>query len=147
MKCKPWIRHFQPPKFQCFRSQCGLHGLRPLETLYDTSLRAWILKKAISLEMFSLARKLQSRLTFSFLTFRNSPKEGLGGWLAWNLHSHVTISIPKGDLALFLIVEPLGFRTFCGTLRRSETCYDNFCCFLQVIKRHKNNLMSYFKVL
>ena len=30
VKCKPWIRHFQPPKFQCFSSQCGLHGLRPL---------------------------------------------------------------------------------------------------------------------
>ena len=27
MKCKPWIRHFQPQKFQCFSSQFGLHGL------------------------------------------------------------------------------------------------------------------------
>ena len=31
MKCKPWIRHFQPPKFQCFSSQFALHGLRALE--------------------------------------------------------------------------------------------------------------------
>ena len=30
MKCKPCIRHFQPPKFQCFSSQCGLHGCAPL---------------------------------------------------------------------------------------------------------------------
>ena len=30
MKCQPWIRHF-PPKFQCFSSQCALHGLRVLE--------------------------------------------------------------------------------------------------------------------
>ena len=28
MKCKPWIRHFSPPKFQCFSSQFALHGLR-----------------------------------------------------------------------------------------------------------------------
>ena len=28
MKCKPWIRHFQPRKFQCFSSQFALHGLR-----------------------------------------------------------------------------------------------------------------------
>ena len=31
MKCKPWIRHFQPPKFQCFSSQCALHGLHALD--------------------------------------------------------------------------------------------------------------------
>ena len=31
MKCKPWIRHFSPPKFQCFSSQFALHGLRALE--------------------------------------------------------------------------------------------------------------------
>ena len=31
MKCKPWIRHFPPPEFQCFSSQCALHGLRALE--------------------------------------------------------------------------------------------------------------------
>ena len=31
MKCKPWIRHFQPRKFQCFSSQFALHGLRALE--------------------------------------------------------------------------------------------------------------------
>ena len=31
MKCKPWIRHFQPRKLQCFRSQFALHGLRNLE--------------------------------------------------------------------------------------------------------------------
>ena len=31
MKCKPWIRHFQPRKFQCFSSQFGLHGLRALD--------------------------------------------------------------------------------------------------------------------
>ena len=27
MKCKLWIRPFQLPKFQCFSSQCALHGL------------------------------------------------------------------------------------------------------------------------
>ena len=31
MKCKPWIRHFQPRRFQCFSSQFALHGLRALE--------------------------------------------------------------------------------------------------------------------
>ena len=31
MKCKPWIRHFSPPKFQCVSSQFALHGLRALE--------------------------------------------------------------------------------------------------------------------
>ena len=31
VKCKPWIRHFSPPKFQCFSSQFALHGLRALE--------------------------------------------------------------------------------------------------------------------
>ena len=31
MKCKPWIRHFSPPKFHCFSSQFALHGLRALE--------------------------------------------------------------------------------------------------------------------
>ena len=31
MKCKPWIRHFQPPKFKCLSSQCALHGLRALQ--------------------------------------------------------------------------------------------------------------------
>ena len=31
MKCKPWIRHFLHPKFECFSSQCALHGLRALE--------------------------------------------------------------------------------------------------------------------
>ena len=31
MKCKPWMRHFQPPKFQCFSSPFALHGLRGLE--------------------------------------------------------------------------------------------------------------------
>ena len=31
MKCKPWIRHFQPRKFQCFSSQFALQGLRALE--------------------------------------------------------------------------------------------------------------------
>ena len=31
MKCKPCIRHFQPPKFRCFSSQCALHGLCALE--------------------------------------------------------------------------------------------------------------------
>ena len=31
MKCKPWIRHFSPPEFQCFSSQFALHGLRALE--------------------------------------------------------------------------------------------------------------------
>ena len=43
MKCKPWIRHFSPPKFQCFSSQFGLHGLRALEktpTLHRTE--TWV---------------------------------------------------------------------------------------------------------
>ena len=31
VKCKPWIRHFQPRKIQCFSSQFALHGLRFLE--------------------------------------------------------------------------------------------------------------------
>ena len=31
MKCKPWIRHFQPRKLQCFSSQFALHGLRALD--------------------------------------------------------------------------------------------------------------------
>ena len=31
MKCKPWIRHFQPGKFQRFSSQFALHGLRALD--------------------------------------------------------------------------------------------------------------------
>ena len=31
VKCKPWIRHFQPRKFQCFSSQFALHGLCALE--------------------------------------------------------------------------------------------------------------------
>ena len=34
MKCKPWIRHFQPRKFQCFSSQFALHGLRALDKLF-----------------------------------------------------------------------------------------------------------------
>ena len=33
MKCKPSIRHFQPPKFQCFSSQFALHGLRAVEKI------------------------------------------------------------------------------------------------------------------
>ena len=35
MKCKPWIRHFSPPKFQCFSSQFALHGLCALEIWLD----------------------------------------------------------------------------------------------------------------
>ena len=31
MKCKPWIRHFSPPKFHCFRTQFAFHGLRALD--------------------------------------------------------------------------------------------------------------------
>ena len=31
MKCKPWMRHIQPPKVQCFGSQCALHGVPALE--------------------------------------------------------------------------------------------------------------------
>ena len=37
MKCKPWIRHFSPPKFQCFSSQFALHGLRALEWSMQTT--------------------------------------------------------------------------------------------------------------
>ena len=37
MKCKPWIRHFSPPKFQCFSSQFALHGLRALEEKKEKS--------------------------------------------------------------------------------------------------------------
>ena len=37
MKCKPWIRHFSPPKFQCFSSQSALHGLRALEKRQNSS--------------------------------------------------------------------------------------------------------------
>ena len=31
MKCKPWIRHFQPRNFQCFSSRFAFHGLRALD--------------------------------------------------------------------------------------------------------------------
>ena len=43
MKCKPWIRHSQPPKFQHFSSQCALHGLRTLELILDffQTLQTW----------------------------------------------------------------------------------------------------------
>ena len=42
MKCKPWIRHFQPQKFQCFSStQFALHGLRALEKSLRGSVR-WV---------------------------------------------------------------------------------------------------------
>ena len=34
MKCKPWMRHFQPPKFQCLSSQCALHGLCACEKIW-----------------------------------------------------------------------------------------------------------------
>ena len=39
MKCKPWIRDFQPRKFQCFSSQFALHGLRALEVRWGLGLR------------------------------------------------------------------------------------------------------------
>ena len=41
MKCKPWIRHFQPRKFQCFSSQFALHGLRALDLTDNWKALFW----------------------------------------------------------------------------------------------------------
>ena len=43
MKCKPWIRHVQPPKFQCFSSQFALHGLRALDWNFHSRFENFIL--------------------------------------------------------------------------------------------------------
>ena len=40
MKCKPRIRHFQPPKLEFFSSQCALHGLRALD-FFGPHLISW----------------------------------------------------------------------------------------------------------
>ena len=50
-KCKPWIRHFQPRKFQCFSSQCALHGLRALDFLWVLNKSAKFLPKLSNPEM------------------------------------------------------------------------------------------------
>ena len=64
MKCKPWIRHFSPPKFQCFSSQFALHGLRALDSRHPKLV-------GISLQFHFLERKTASR---RFSAYGGAPK-------------------------------------------------------------------------
>ena len=62
-------------------------------------------KKSISIEIFNLDWKFQSRLKFSIPDLLNSPhKKKQGFWwvsLAWKFQSRLKISIPEGDLEFF----------------------------------------------
>ena len=39
VKCKTSIQYLHPSNFQCFNSQCAIHGLRPLEVTNKTIMK------------------------------------------------------------------------------------------------------------
>ena len=116
MKCKPWIRHFQPRKFQCFSSQFALHGLRALENWWlDRSHKSTLVAR-----MASGLKNVGSFTTFQtfLLPFTCSPKAicrseeicriisryiPLGGWLKLmrSSNSRLVLSCSFGNLARF----------------------------------------------
>ena len=58
MKCKPWIRHFQPTNIQCFSSQFALHPKGPKIEKKNQSR----LKCSISLENFRREKSIHTKV-------------------------------------------------------------------------------------